>query len=115
MTWQEHARQLAADLVEQGVLDPGWRAAFENVPRHVFVPTVFAHDGTLHVPGIVQVLGLPDRGTRILRTDDGSWVEISSDGMAHRAGHGHSLTRSPLCVTLGSRSTARSGSATGSP
>lgn len=75
MTWQEQARQLAADLDKQGVLDPAWRAGFENVPRHLFVPTVFAHDGTLradtaeavyrdeslttqvaHVPGTGQVV-----------------------------------------------------------
>jgi protein-L-isoaspartate(D-aspartate) O-methyltransferase len=46
MTWQQQARQLAADLAEQGVLDPGWRPAFENVPRHLFVPTAFAPDGS---------------------------------------------------------------------
>jgi protein-L-isoaspartate(D-aspartate) O-methyltransferase len=45
MTWQQQARQLAADLAEQGVLDPGWRSAFENVPRHLFVPTALTADG----------------------------------------------------------------------
>jgi protein-L-isoaspartate(D-aspartate) O-methyltransferase len=46
MTWQQQARQLAADLAEQSVLDPGWRSAFENVPRHLFVPAALAPDGT---------------------------------------------------------------------
>ena len=46
MSWQDKARQLAADLTEQGVLDLDWRAAFENVPRHVFVTTVLGPDGT---------------------------------------------------------------------
>jgi protein-L-isoaspartate(D-aspartate) O-methyltransferase len=55
MTWQEHARQLAANLAEQGVLDPGWQAAFENVPRHVFAPRVFAHDGTLRADAVQVV------------------------------------------------------------
>jgi methyltransferase of ATP-grasp peptide maturase system len=37
--WQAHARQLAERIAENGVLDdPAWRAAFEAVPRHVFVP-----------------------------------------------------------------------------
>lgn len=72
MTWQEHAQQLAADLAGQGVLDPGWRAAFENVPRHVFVPTVFAHDGTRRADAAqavyrdesltTQVAHVPDTG-----------------------------------------------------
>lgn len=46
LTWQERARRLAAELTEQRVLDSGWRAAFENIPRHVFVPRVLAPDGT---------------------------------------------------------------------
>jgi protein-L-isoaspartate(D-aspartate) O-methyltransferase len=46
MIWQQQARRLAANLADQGVLDPGWRAAFENVPRHVFVPVAFAADGS---------------------------------------------------------------------
>jgi protein-L-isoaspartate(D-aspartate) O-methyltransferase len=44
--WQQQARQLAAELTEQGVLDSDWRSAFENVPRHLFVPTALAPDGT---------------------------------------------------------------------
>jgi protein-L-isoaspartate(D-aspartate) O-methyltransferase len=46
MSWQQRARQLAADLAEQGVLDPGWRSAFESVSRHLFVPTALAADGS---------------------------------------------------------------------
>ncbi|MEU9003981.1 methyltransferase domain-containing protein [Streptomyces sp. NPDC048551] len=38
---------LAKTLVEAGDLtDPAWRAAFEEVPRHLFVPFFFDHDGT---------------------------------------------------------------------
>jgi protein-L-isoaspartate(D-aspartate) O-methyltransferase len=46
MTWQQQARQLAADLAEDGALDPDWRSAFESIPRHLFVPTAFAADGS---------------------------------------------------------------------
>jgi protein-L-isoaspartate(D-aspartate) O-methyltransferase len=46
MTWQQRARRLAAELVDRGVLDPAWRSAFEDVPRHLFVPTAYAADGT---------------------------------------------------------------------
>lgn len=72
LLWQEQARRLAADLTEQGVLDPSWRAAFENVPRHVFVPTVLAPDGTVRTDTeevvyrdeslTTQVAHVPDTG-----------------------------------------------------
>ena len=40
--WQARARKLAERLAETGVLnDPAWRAAFESVPRHVFVPRFY--------------------------------------------------------------------------
>jgi protein-L-isoaspartate(D-aspartate) O-methyltransferase len=40
--WQARARKLAQHLAESGVLDdPAWRAAFESVPRHVFVPRFY--------------------------------------------------------------------------
>jgi hypothetical protein len=40
--WRTRARQLAQHLAENGVLDdPAWRAAFESVPRHVFVPRFY--------------------------------------------------------------------------
>src|ERR1700754_5081751 len=40
--WHARARKLAASLAENGVLDdPAWRAAFESVPRHVFVPRFY--------------------------------------------------------------------------
>jgi protein-L-isoaspartate O-methyltransferase len=29
---------MVAELVESGVLEPDWRSAFEQVPRHRFVP-----------------------------------------------------------------------------
>ncbi|MET8298489.1 methyltransferase domain-containing protein [Streptomyces sp. NPDC005180] len=38
---------LVKTLVEAGDLtSPGWRAAFEKVPRHLFVPFFFDHDGS---------------------------------------------------------------------
>jgi hypothetical protein len=40
----------------------------------------------LRVPRIVQYLRLPDRGTRILRADDGSWVEIDNHATALQSG-----------------------------
>jgi methyltransferase of ATP-grasp peptide maturase system len=40
--WRTRARKLAERLAENGVLDdPAWRAAFESVPRHVFVPRFY--------------------------------------------------------------------------
>lgn len=40
--WQTRARKLAQHLADNGVLEnPGWRAAFESVPRHVFVPRFY--------------------------------------------------------------------------
>jgi len=38
-------------LEAQGVLDPAWRAAFTEVPRHVFVPMFYNHDGSTVVRG----------------------------------------------------------------
>lgn len=41
--WQPRARGLAAKLVaEQAITDPSWREAFEQVPRHRFVPRFWA-------------------------------------------------------------------------
>lgn len=37
---------MADGLDAQGVLDPAWRAAFTEVPRHVFVPMFHRHDGS---------------------------------------------------------------------
>jgi methyltransferase of ATP-grasp peptide maturase system len=46
--WQPLARRLAADLAAQGHLsDPAWRAAFEQTPRHLFVPRFHRDDGGL--------------------------------------------------------------------
>lgn len=40
--WRPLALRLAEQLAASGVLgDPGWRAAFESVPRHVFVPCFY--------------------------------------------------------------------------
>ncbi|MQS38476.1 methyltransferase domain-containing protein [Streptomyces katsurahamanus] len=42
----EARRALAQVLTGSGDLtDPAWRRAFEEVPRHVFVPYFYAHDG----------------------------------------------------------------------
>jgi protein-L-isoaspartate(D-aspartate) O-methyltransferase len=42
--WRKRSQNLADDLDRQGVLGAGWRAAFEQVPRHVFVPSLFTDD-----------------------------------------------------------------------
>jgi protein-L-isoaspartate(D-aspartate) O-methyltransferase len=39
-TWREKAAALAAELTTTGELTEDWRAAFEAVPRHVFLPGV---------------------------------------------------------------------------
>jgi methyltransferase of ATP-grasp peptide maturase system len=44
--WRSLARQLADELVAAGALDLAWRAAFEAVPRHVFVPRFLRNDGS---------------------------------------------------------------------
>lgn len=39
MNWHELAERMVADLVARRKLDdPRWRAVFERIPRHVFVP-----------------------------------------------------------------------------
>lgn len=45
--WQSKARTLAQQLADEAVLDRGWRAAFENTPRHIFVPRFYRHDMTV--------------------------------------------------------------------
>ena len=40
--WRDRARRLADQLDSMDVLGAGWRDAFEQVPRHVFVPRYFA-------------------------------------------------------------------------
>lgn len=47
MSWRHRARALTEELAAQDVLDPAWRGAFEQVPRHVFVPRFYRSDGTL--------------------------------------------------------------------
>jgi hypothetical protein len=61
------------------------RAAADLDPELLDDPD-FGFQLALRVPGIVQSLRLPDRGTRILRTDDGSWVEIDSHAAALQSG-----------------------------
>jgi len=56
--WRELARQLADDISTAGKLHtPEWRAAVQDVPRHVFVPRYYTDDKdgrlrrwTLHEP-----------------------------------------------------------------
>jgi protein-L-isoaspartate(D-aspartate) O-methyltransferase len=46
---QELRQGMVADLVAGGALvSPEWRAAFEHVPRHAFVPTYYRHTPTSH-------------------------------------------------------------------
>ncbi|MDM4723170.1 methyltransferase domain-containing protein [Micromonospora sp. WMMA1363] len=44
MTWQRHADGLADALTRAGALTPGWRAAFAQTPRHIFVPHFYLDD-----------------------------------------------------------------------
>lgn len=47
LNWQDKARTLSAELDALGVLAPAWRAAFEQVPRHLFVPSFYRDDNSL--------------------------------------------------------------------
>ena len=66
--WRTLARRLAQHLVENGVLDdPAWRAAFESVPRHVFVPRFYRQQ--------------PDGEWSETTADDDGWLDaVYSDG-----------------------------------
>ncbi|GAA2645482.1 methyltransferase domain-containing protein [Paractinoplanes durhamensis] len=44
IVWQPYAAALVTELAHAGVLAPGWRPPFEQVPRHVFVPEFFTDD-----------------------------------------------------------------------
>lgn len=45
--WHQRAAALTAQLADADVLtDPRWRAAFEQIPRHLFVPCFYRADGT---------------------------------------------------------------------
>ena len=39
--WRPLAMTLAAEMTSQGVLAPDWRPAFEQTPRHLFVPSFY--------------------------------------------------------------------------
>lgn len=46
--WGRRATALAAALTDAGVLiDPCWRAAIEQIPRHLFVPRFYRDDDTI--------------------------------------------------------------------
>jgi protein-L-isoaspartate O-methyltransferase len=46
--WRRRATVLATELTDAGVLiDPRWRAAIEQTPRHLFVPRFYRDDGTI--------------------------------------------------------------------
>jgi methyltransferase of ATP-grasp peptide maturase system len=46
--WERRATVLAAELTDAGVLiDPCWRAAIEQTPRHLFVPRFYRNDDTI--------------------------------------------------------------------
>jgi methyltransferase of ATP-grasp peptide maturase system len=46
--WQRRARRMADALAsDRALTDPAWRAAFEAIPRHLFVPRFYRPDGTL--------------------------------------------------------------------
>ncbi|MGH3720982.1 MAG: methyltransferase domain-containing protein [Pseudonocardiaceae bacterium] len=43
--WRPRARELVVELTVEGALrTPGWRTAFEQVPRHLFVPLIYRRD-----------------------------------------------------------------------
>lgn len=44
--WRRRARARTDDLDLAGLIAPGWRAAFEDTPRHVFVPVFEDSGGT---------------------------------------------------------------------
>ena len=45
--WHRLARALAEELAGQGALTPEWSAAFEQTPRHLFVPRFYTLDNQL--------------------------------------------------------------------
>ncbi|GAA4307335.1 methyltransferase domain-containing protein [Actinomadura luteofluorescens] len=60
----KHSARLVSELVGSGDLTPEWRAAFEKVARHWFIPdTVWVQDGGPLVP--------VDRGD-----DEAAWMEL---------------------------------------
>lgn len=43
--WRSRARELVAELTADGALrTPAWCSAFEQVPRHLFVPLIYRRD-----------------------------------------------------------------------
>jgi protein-L-isoaspartate(D-aspartate) O-methyltransferase len=60
--WRSLAADLAAKLAEEGALTPDWRMAFEQVPRHVFLPghpleVAYANDAVTVQQRPAEVLG----------------------------------------------------------
>jgi methyltransferase of ATP-grasp peptide maturase system len=85
--WQARARKLAQQLADNGLLDdPGWRAAFESVPRHVFVPRFYRQqsDGEWSETTVVDdgwldaVYSDEPLVTALAETASGSRVTVSS-------------------------------------
>jgi protein-L-isoaspartate O-methyltransferase len=66
--WRTRAHRLAEHLAENGVLDDrAWRAAFESVPRHVFVPRFYRQQ--------------PDGEWSETTAEDEGWLDaVYSDG-----------------------------------
>ncbi|MGH3914282.1 MAG: hypothetical protein ACRDTC_12880 [Pseudonocardiaceae bacterium] len=59
-TWRELARRLAEDITAVGKLHtPAWRAAVQEVPRHVFVPWYYTDP--LPCPAPPPARGLPQQ------------------------------------------------------
>jgi methyltransferase of ATP-grasp peptide maturase system len=69
-TWRELTQRLADDISAAGKMrTPEWRAAVENVPRHVFVPRYYADDQNGHSRSwTLQEPASPDSITR--------WLEL---------------------------------------
>jgi len=97
-------RRLATELVDKGAItSPEWRAAFEAVPRHLFVPKFFLHAAG----GGMRAVGAPDDDwldsayqdlTLItqLDGDDSRWAQLRASGPG--AGRPTSSSTQPLLM-----------------